>query len=245
MPMKTRWFDRLEPAEVEHLVEDLRGAQVAAEAHRAGRAEGARERAARLRGDADRAAAVAVAHQHRLDRVAVGGAEERLHRAVARRAPRSRPSASRTARSSASSPPERARAGSSSPRTRRRRAPSTPTPGGRGRRARRDRRGSARGARGPRGQGSPVLAQEPCELLVPARLAVCSGRCRRSRSGSDPAPLEQDPCRLDVPDEEQPSRADARPAYDASARRSSGAPRSTSSRTVSAPPAKQAEMERR
>ena len=74
--------DRLEPAEVQHLVEDLGGAQVAAELHRARRAERARQRAARLRGDADRAASVAVAHQHCLDRMAVGGTEERLDGAV-------------------------------------------------------------------------------------------------------------------------------------------------------------------
>ncbi len=76
--------DRLEAPEVERLVEDLGRRQVAAELHRPGRAERARERAARLGRDADRAAAVAVAHQHRLDRVAVVGAEERLHGAVLR-----------------------------------------------------------------------------------------------------------------------------------------------------------------
>ena len=76
--------DRLDPAEVERLVEDLRGGQVPAEPHLPGRAERARQRAAGLGRDADRPAAVAVAHQHRLDRLAVGGVEERLHRAVAR-----------------------------------------------------------------------------------------------------------------------------------------------------------------
>ena len=35
IPMKTRWFTGSMPAEVQHLVEDLRRAQVAAEAHRA------------------------------------------------------------------------------------------------------------------------------------------------------------------------------------------------------------------
>ena len=67
---------------MEHLVEDLGRRQVAAEAHRAGGAERARERAARLGRDADRPASVPVAHQHSLDRVSVGGAEERLHGAV-------------------------------------------------------------------------------------------------------------------------------------------------------------------
>ena len=76
--------ERLDAAEVQHLVEDLRRGQVAPEPHRAGRAERARQRAARLRGDADRAAAVAVAHQHRLDRAPVVGLEQRLDRAVAR-----------------------------------------------------------------------------------------------------------------------------------------------------------------
>ena len=59
--------------EVERLVDDLRRGQVSPEAHRAGCAERARERAARLRGEAQRPAAVAVAHEHRFDRMAVGG----------------------------------------------------------------------------------------------------------------------------------------------------------------------------
>ena len=83
-PHEHQVVDRLDAAEVQDLVEDLRGGQVAAELHRAGRAERARQRAARLRGDADRAAAVAVAHQHRLDGAAVVGVEQRLDRAVAR-----------------------------------------------------------------------------------------------------------------------------------------------------------------
>ena len=76
--------DRLDAAEVERLVEDLRRRQVAAEAHLTGRAERARQRAARLRRDADRAPSVPVAHEHRLDRMAVARAEERLQRAVLR-----------------------------------------------------------------------------------------------------------------------------------------------------------------
>ena len=71
--------DRFDAAEVERLVEDLVGAEVAAELHLAGGAEGAGQRASRLGGEADRAAAVAVAHQHRLERPAVGGCEEGLH----------------------------------------------------------------------------------------------------------------------------------------------------------------------
>ena len=76
----------VEAAEVERLVDDLRRCEVAREAHATGRAKRAVERAAGLRGDAQRAPPVAVAHQHRLDRMAVLGAEERLDRAVAARA---------------------------------------------------------------------------------------------------------------------------------------------------------------
>ena len=67
----------------QQLLEDLAAVEVAAEAHRARRAERAGQRAARLRRDADRAP-VAVAHQHRLDREAVGRAEPGLHRLVRR-----------------------------------------------------------------------------------------------------------------------------------------------------------------
>ena len=76
--------DRLEAAEVERLVEDLRRRQVATERHLAGRAERARQRAAGLRRETERTAPVAVAHQHSFDGVAVGGQEQRLHRAVTR-----------------------------------------------------------------------------------------------------------------------------------------------------------------
>ena len=41
--------DRFHPAEVQRLIDDLRGAEVAAEPHSAGGAEPARERTARLR----------------------------------------------------------------------------------------------------------------------------------------------------------------------------------------------------
>ena len=83
-PHEDGMVDRLEPAEVQRLVDDLPLAQVAAEAHLAGGAERARERAARLRRDAHRPPPVAVAHQHRLDRMTVDGVEQRLDRAVAR-----------------------------------------------------------------------------------------------------------------------------------------------------------------
>jgi hypothetical protein len=75
--------DRLGAPEVQRLVEDLRGGEVAPEPHLAGGAECARQRAAALRGQAQRAAVVAVAHEHRLDRPAVVGAEQRLDGAVA------------------------------------------------------------------------------------------------------------------------------------------------------------------
>ena len=132
MPMNTTWSTRLDAAEVQRLVEDLGRRQVAAELHRAGRAERAGQRAARLRGQAQRAAPVAVAHQHRLDRPAVVRVEQRLDRAVARRAPRAPASASRTAPRAASRVAQRGRAGSSSPRSRPRRARPTPTPAWRG-----------------------------------------------------------------------------------------------------------------
>ena len=85
MPMNTACVDRARAAEVERLVEDLRRGEVAAELHPAGGAEGAGERAARLAREAERAAAVAVAHQHRLDRPAVGGPKSALRGAVASR----------------------------------------------------------------------------------------------------------------------------------------------------------------
>ena len=71
MPMNTAWSTCAGAAEVQRLVEDLRGGQVAAEAHLTGGAERAGQRAARLRGQAQRPAAVAIAHQHRLHRAAV------------------------------------------------------------------------------------------------------------------------------------------------------------------------------
>src|SRR5712692_2936450 len=69
---------------MQSLVENLRLREVAPEAHLAGRAERARERAAALRRDADRAPPVPVAHQHRLDGMAVTGAEQRLDGSVLR-----------------------------------------------------------------------------------------------------------------------------------------------------------------
>ena len=143
--------DRLQAAEVERLVEDLVGAQVAAELHLAGGAEGAGQRAAGLRGEADRAAPVAVAHQHRLDRPPVAGVEERLDRAVVGL----RLGLEAQGR-------ERHGGGEALAQRRgqirhllvgaRRRAPPTPRPGRRGSRARRPRRGRSESARGPSGE---------------------------------------------------------------------------------------------
>jgi len=76
--------DRRRPAEVERLIEDLRGGQVAPELHLAGGAERAGQRAARLGGEADRAAPVAIAHQYGLDGPRVVRAEQVLDGAVRR-----------------------------------------------------------------------------------------------------------------------------------------------------------------
>ncbi len=140
--------DRFAAAEVQRLVEDLIGAEVAAELHLAGGAEGAGQRAARLRGEADRATAVAEAHQHRLDRAPVGGVEERLDGAVVGL----RLGLQRERR-------ERHRRGEPLAQRRRQvghllvgpraRAPPTPRPGRRGRRARRRRRACSRAGRDP------------------------------------------------------------------------------------------------
>ena len=185
IPMKTRWFDRLEPPEVQHLVEDLGRLQVAAELHRARGAERAGERAARLRRDADRAAAVAVAHQHRLDRMPVGGAEERLHGAVRGLAPRPRPRGSRRERRPRARRAARA-AGSSSRRSRRRRAQPTPTPGGRGRRARRGRRAS----RSSRSRSTCARVASRCVLLrLRRRSSRQSHRAAREEGGRHEAHL--------------------------------------------------------
>ena len=84
MPMNTQWSTSVMRRKWSAWSRISDGGQVAPELHLAGGAERAGERAARLRGDAERAAAVAVAHQHRLERAAVGGAHQRLDRAVAR-----------------------------------------------------------------------------------------------------------------------------------------------------------------
>src|SRR5579864_1093261 len=66
-----------------YLADDLRGAQVPVEALLGGRAERAVERAAHLRGDAERAA-VGLGNEHHLEGLALIGAQQPLHRAVAR-----------------------------------------------------------------------------------------------------------------------------------------------------------------
>ena len=117
----------------------------------------ARQRAARLRGQAQRAAPVAVAHEHGLDRPAVVRAEQRLDRAVAGVRLAGRASGSRTGPRRPGGRAAR-RAGRSSRRSPRRRARSTPTPGRRGSGARRGRRACRRGARGPRASRSGSFA---------------------------------------------------------------------------------------
>ena len=157
--------DRLDAAEVQRLVEDLVGAEVAAELHLAGGAEGAGQRAARLRGEADRAAAVAVAHQHRLERAPVGGVEERLDGAVV--GLRLGLEAERRERHRGREPlAQRRRQVGHLLVGARRRARPTPRPGRRGRRARRPRRGccasSSRSIAASVGAGSGFdLVQRP------------------------------------------------------------------------------------
>src|SRR5688500_4353545 len=73
----------VEQRELAHLPGDLEDVQVALEAHHAGRAERALERAPGLRRDAEREA-VAVRDGDGLDRLTVREAEEELPRAVAR-----------------------------------------------------------------------------------------------------------------------------------------------------------------
>ena len=148
---------RLDAAEVQHLVEDLGRGQVAPEAHRARGAERARQRAAGLRGDADGAAAVAVAHQHGLDRPAVARAEQRLDRAVARVRLVGELPASRTARARSSC--ARSARGQVGHRRVARRARGRPAPHlpRAEARAGRARRASRRGAPGPWPYGGSAM----------------------------------------------------------------------------------------
>ena len=152
--------DGLDAPEVQRLVEDLRGGQVAPERHLPGRAERARQRTAGLRREAERAPPVAVAHQHRLDRMAVGRAEERLHRPVARLALRlDRERRERDLRLERI--PQRRAGDSSSRRSPPRRARPTPTPVRHGTQARRARAASSREATGPCGHGSGSCENRP------------------------------------------------------------------------------------
>jgi hypothetical protein len=80
VPPSYKW---LLAAEVERLVDDLGGGQIAPEAHLPGRAERAGQRATRLARQAERPAAVAVTHQHGLHGEAVMRLEQRLLGAVA------------------------------------------------------------------------------------------------------------------------------------------------------------------
>src|SRR5439155_14293511 len=76
--------DGLGAAEMERLVEDLRRRQISPKTHLARGAERAREGAAALRGDADRAPTVPEPHQYGLDGMPVPGSKQRLDRAVMR-----------------------------------------------------------------------------------------------------------------------------------------------------------------
>ena len=151
MPMNTQWSTSADPAEVERLVEDLRRGQVAPELHLPGGAERAGQRAARLRGEAERAPAVAVAHQHRLDRppvvrcansaltvpsLACASCSTRQRR----ERHRARPARRAGSRGRSDIVVER----------RRRRAPSSATPGRRGSAAHRARRAFVRAGPDPR-----------------------------------------------------------------------------------------------
>src|SRR5581483_1339702 len=68
---------------MQRLIYDLRRREVSPEGHLARRTELTCQRAARLGGEAQRAASVAIAHEHRLHRMAVARAKERFDRAVA------------------------------------------------------------------------------------------------------------------------------------------------------------------
>ena len=202
MPMKTAWSTAVDAAEVQRLIEDLRGGQVAAERHPAGRAEVAGQRAAGLARQADRAAAVAVAHQHGLERPAVGGLEERLAGPVAGAdlaLELERRERQLLLQRLAAAPP----AGSSSPRRSGRRRATTPRPAGRGRRARRARRAGCRGASGPHGE--------------------CGSRRQAPASGG--ARCSQRSRAADVPEAEPLVDRGARPCSPAASRCACRAPR--------------------
>ncbi len=149
--------DWLESTKVERLVEDLGRGEIPAKAHSPGRAERARERAAGLGGEAERATTVAVAHQHGLHRVAVVRAMQRLHRSVLR-SPLGHDLDRRERHGLRERRPQRERAATSSRRSRTHRAPSTPTPVARGTRARPPPAASLRGARCPPIERSGVEA---------------------------------------------------------------------------------------
>ena len=217
MPMNTRWSTRLDAAEVQHLVEDLRRAEVAAEPHRAGGAERAGERAARLGGDADGAAAVAVAHEHGLH---AGG------RRAVRNSALTVPSAA-CASSTTSSVENGTRAASSSAQrggevrhrlvAAARRRPSSATPDGRGRRAGRARRASVEGGRSM-GGGSWWHAAGPRRA-----------RPRRVGSGGDAPQQVPRPRRASPPG--APPSSSSSPAASPWGARSCATRRGTSTRT--------------
>ena len=85
IPMNTQWSTRSRRRKCSAWSRISEGVRLRANLIAPGGAEGAGQRAARLRGEADRAPPVSIAHQHRLQRPPVGGGEQRLHRAVAAR----------------------------------------------------------------------------------------------------------------------------------------------------------------
>ena len=145
--------DRLDPAEVERLVEDLRGGQVPAELHlrrSRRRCTSAGSRTATRRRSTGGRRGSASAPPRPTCRRRCGRASSRCRRATP---PRARPRASRRERARRAR--RAARPGrSSSRRSPARRRPPSPRPGGPGRRARRARRGRSSGARDPPIHGS-------------------------------------------------------------------------------------------
>ncbi len=158
MPMNTQWSMAVHATEAKRLLDDLRGTQIATELHLARSAERAGQRTARLRGDADRVAPVAIAHQYRLQGPPVGGREQGLDRTVARASLLAQLEA-RERDVLAQRTHAAGRAGSSSARSPRRPWRPTPTPGARGRGL------AVRGAAFDRGALGPYpLSLQPMRL---------------------------------------------------------------------------------
>ena len=223
MPMKTAWSTRSMRrknrawSRISEAVRLRPNFIVARGAERAG------QRATRLRGQAQRAPSVAVAHEHGLDGPAVVGVEERLDRAVGglglldeRRGSRAAPA--RRARSAARP------GGWSSPRSPSRPARSTPRPASRGRSAGRDRPGSSREAAGPRDHGAMRLSRFLAHAGVASRRraedVIRAGRVRwPARRSTDPARDVGDDADVTVDGRARAPRVDGRLRRPQAARR--------------------------